>query len=330
MLRVHGLNAKSLLRLTPEGLYCAAGDFHIDPVRAVKRAVITHAHADHARQGSHHYLCARPGEALLRHRMASGASIRSIAYGERLKLGDAMVSLHPAGHILGSAQVRIEVSGEVWVVSGDYNTGRDHGCGAPFEAVACHTFITESTFALPVYRWPAVEKVFGEIHQWWRRNADRGITSVLPAYPLGKSQRLLAHLDNSIGPVVVHENIRPYLEAYRDAGVRQVEALDPAVANPRDLAGRALVITSSAAGESQVLEKLGPLSRAFASGWMMTRAARRNRSFDRGFVLSDHADWDGLIHAIRATGAGRVGVMHGETEIFTRWLREQGWEAFPV
>lgn len=262
--------------------------------------------------------------------MGGESVLQALPYGEQLKLGDAIVSLHPAGHILGSAQVRVEVAGEVWVASGDYNNTHDSGCGAAFEAVPCHTFITESTFGLPIYRWPAPASVFDAIHAWWRRNAERGVTSVLPAYPLGKSQRLLAHLDDSIGPVAIHGNAGDYVEIYRQAGIRQVDTVKLETANLGELKGRALVITSSAAREEAFPRRLGRLSWGFASGWMMTRAARRNRDFDRGFVLSDHADWDGLMRAIRATGAERVGVTHGQTEAFARWLREKGWDAFPL
>lgn len=315
-----------------EGLYCPAGGFFIDPTHPVDRAVTTHAHADHARPGSRAYLCAAPGRAILADRVGASAAIETLAYGEFRRIGDARVSLHPAGHILGSAQVRVEVAGEVWVVSGDYNNTRPDPrptCEA-FEPVACDTFITESTFGLPIYRWPDPAEVFAAIHRWWGHNQAEGLTSVIPAYPLGKSQRLLAALDPLQGPIAVHGNVARYVPLYQAAAIPMppVETLETV-----DLAafrGQGIVITTSAALESEAMRGLGEISRAFASGWMMIRAARRNRDFDRGFVLSDHADWDGLLAAIRATGATRIGVTHGSTGSFSRWLRESGWDAFPL
>jgi len=327
---VHAVDTDPLIRVSPEGLYCAAGDFYIDPWRPVERAVITHAHSDHARVGSRHYLCAAPGASLLRHRMGTAARIESVPYGQRMRLKDAIVSLHPAGHILGSAQIRVEAGGDVWVISGDYNFSGDPAVGAPFEPVPCRTFITESTFGLPIYHWPAPQSVFSAIEAWWQHNQAQGVVSVMPAYPLGKSQRLLAHLESSGAPIAVHGNANDYIAYYRAAGIRQAEVLPLTEATVADLKGCGLIITSSAAQEATIFRKLGPLSWAFASGWMMTRAARRNRDFDRGFVLSDHADWDGLIEAIRATGAERVGVTHGQIDSFSRWLREQGWDAFAL
>jgi putative mRNA 3-end processing factor len=181
----------ALLELRENGLYCAAGDFYIDPWDAVDRAAVTHAHSDHAHPGSRAYLAARPGEALLRGRVGADPHIQTVAYGERLRIGEAEVSLHPAGHILGSAQVRIEAKGEVWVVSGDYKLAPDPTC-APFEPVRCHTFVTESTFGLPVFRWPPESEVLDAIHQWWRGNRENGKASLLFAYPVGKAQRVLA------------------------------------------------------------------------------------------------------------------------------------------
>jgi putative mRNA 3-end processing factor len=321
-----------VIEATSRGLYCAAGDFFVDPWRPVARAVTTHAHSDHARPGSGAYLCAADGRAILADRVGQGATIETLAYGERRRMGEALVSLHPAGHILGSAQVRVEVRGEVWVVSGDYNnTAPDpRPTCAAFEVVTCDTFITESTFGLPIYRWPEPARVYEEIHRWWARNREAGVTSVLPAYPLGKSQRLLAALDPGEGPIAVHGNVARYVPLYAAAGVRMPPLVPLEEADPANFKGRGIVVTTAAAQDSPLLRRLAPLSWAFASGWMMTRAARRQRDFDRGFVLSDHADWDGLVAAIRATGARRVGVTHGATESFSRWLREEGWEAFTL
>lgn len=320
-----------LITPRPSGLYCAAGDFHIDPWRPVPRAVISHAHSDHARSGCKAYLCTDVGRDILAERVGKSALIETLPYGQPTTLGDTRVSLHPAGHILGSAQVRVEHKGEVWVVSGDYNNAVTSPACAPFEPVPCHVFITESTFGLPIYRWPDPAQVFDEIRQWWAQNAAQGITSILPAYPLGKSQRLLAGLGDGPGPLAVHGNVQTFLPHYCRAGVALPLTIPLRANNLADLRGRALVITSSAAQETGLLTKLGPTATALASGWMTTRAARRSRAADRGFILSDHADWPGLLRAIEATGAPRIGVTHGQLHPFSRYLRDnKGLDAFIV
>jgi putative mRNA 3-end processing factor len=208
----------ALLELRESGLYCAAGDFFVDPWAPVDRAVITHAHADHARPGSRAYLTTRAGAQLLRARVGEEPVIETAGYGERVVIGEATVSLHPAGHVLGSAQVRIERVGEVWAVSGDYKLAPDATC-APFEPLRCHTFVTESTFGLPIFRWAPEIEVMDAIQAWWRTNREAGKTSLLYAYPLGKAQRLLAGLDGAIGPIHAHGSVNRYNEIYRAAGV---------------------------------------------------------------------------------------------------------------
>lgn len=315
-----------MLTVTQSGLYCPAGGFHIDPWRAVDRALITHAHSDHARPGCRAYLCPREGVGVLRTRLGERASISGLPTGERLRLGDVTVSFHPAGHILGSVQIRVEHQGDVWVAAGDYKLHPDPTCAA-FEPVPCHTFITESTFGLPVYRWPAPAAVMDEVADWWRSEADQGRVAVLFAYSLGKAQRLLAGLDPDCGPIFVHDAIRALLPAYMEAGVLlpPVRRFTPDAV--RASGGRAIVLAPPAADASAWLENLGDPSTAVASGWMALRGPRRRRGVDRGFVLSDHADWTGLVTAIRATGATRVLVTHGATTPLVRWLNENGWHA---
>ncbi|MGE0332313.1 MAG: ligase-associated DNA damage response exonuclease [Ramlibacter sp.] len=308
----------------PEGLYCPPGDFYIDPWRPVDRAVITHAHADHARAGHGHYLAAAQAEGVLRARLGDIA-LQPLAYGERIVHHGVTVSLHPAGHVLGSAQVRLEHGGQVWVASGDYKVAPDPTC-APFEPVRCNVFITESTFGLPVYRWPDDRVIFDEINAWWRANALAGRASVLSCYSFGKAQRLLAGVDASIGPIVVHGAVEPLNQAYRAAGV----ALPPTqAAQDMDKAGlrRALVLAPPAASAGVWGRRFGDASHAFASGWMQLRGARRRGGYDRGFVLSDHADWPGLMGAIRAIGAQRVIVTHGSVAVMVRYLSELGLQA---
>ncbi len=319
---------EAVIRVTEAGFYCPAGDFYVDPWRKVARAVITHAHSDHARPGCGAYLCPVEGRAVLAARVGGGAVIDTLPYGERKRIGDAVVSLHPAGHILGSAQVRVETAAGVWVVSGDYNNSTSTPACAAFEPVRCDVFITESTFGLPLYRWPRPEVVFAEIHRWWAANREEGLTSVLPAYPLGKSQRLLAGLDGEVGPIAVHGNVKTFLPLYEAAGIRLAPTVLLTEKTAPEIRGKGLVIMSSAAREAGILRKLGPVSHGFASGWMQTRAARRSRDGDRGFVMSDHADWPGLLAAVEATGARRIGVTHGELESFTRYLSERGYDAF--
>ena len=318
------------LTMTDDGLYCPAGGFHIDPWRGVPRAVITHAHGDHLRGGSQHYLVSEAGENVSRARLAPETSIQTVGYGEPLTINRAKVSFHPAGHVLGSAQIRIEVEGEVWVVSGDYKTaGGDPTC-APFEPVKCHGFVTESTFGLPIYRWPRSSELYDNINAWWRANADAGKASVIFAYALGKAQRVLAGLDPAIGPIFTHGAVERLTQAYRDSGVTLPATEYAGVADPKadkkQYAG-AMIIAPPSADGSPWLRKFAPVSEGVASGWMAIRGTRRRKSVDRGFVMSDHADWNGLLWAIRETGAERVWVTHGYTAVMVRYLREQGLDA---
>ncbi|HEY4130022.1 MAG TPA: ligase-associated DNA damage response exonuclease [Gemmatimonadaceae bacterium] len=317
----------TLLRLAERGLYCAPGDFYIDPWGTVDRAVITHAHGDHARWGSARYLCSRECEGVLRTRLGPEAVVESRTWGEPVDFNGVRVSLHPAGHILGSAQIRVEHRGEVWVVSGDYKTDPDPTCTA-FELVRCDTFITESTFGLPIYRWPGEWQVFDEIRAWWSANKSEGRTSVLFGYALGKAQRLLAGLaDAEIGPVYTHGAVERLNRDYRAAGVPLANTqYAGALPKGHDFAGSLVVAPPSAAG-STWLRRFGDVSTGFASGWMRIRGARRRRALDRGFVLSDHVDWPSLLAAVEGTGAERVWVTHGTREPLVRWLNDRGIEA---
>ena len=316
-----------LIQPTGRGLYCAAGDFYIDPWQPVERAVITHAHGDHARPGSAAYLSARCGIPILQTRLGPEARIEGLDYGQARAMNGVKVSLHPAGHVLGSSQVRIEAGdGEVWVVSGDYKLDPDPTC-EPFEPVRCHTFVTESTFGLPIYRWRTPGEIFAEVNAWWRANAAQGRASVLFGYAFGKAQRILASVDASIGPIIVHGAVDVLDRGYRECGVklpgtRMVTDFEAR----KDFAG-ALVVAPPSAQSTPWLKRFGDYSDAFASGWMAIRGARRRRAVDKGFVLSDHADWPSLNRAIAATGATRIFVTHGHTAPLVQWLQEGGLEA---
>jgi putative mRNA 3-end processing factor len=314
-----------VLTFTDRGIYCPAGDFHIDPWRPVDRAVITHGHADHARPGHRHYLSSAAAAPVIRLRLGK-IVIDTAPFGEVRRIGGAEVSFHPAGHVPGSAQVRVAVAGEVWVVTGDYKTESD-GLSEPFEPVACHTLISECTFGLPVFRWAPQARVMGDIDAWWQANRAAGRTSVMGAYGLGKAQRILANVDAGIGPILTHgavENVNAVLRA-QGYGLPPTVQVTPDL----DLAAHpgALVVAPPSALGSAWVRRFGPVAEGFASGWMQLRGVRRRRGTGTGFVLSDHADWDGLNAAIRATGAERVFVTHGYTAVFRRWLAEQGYDA---
>jgi len=319
-----------LLRLTDRGLWCELADVYIDPWAPVDRAVITHAHADHLRWGHGHYLVTEAGVEVSRQRLGSYASrVESVPYGRVTTINGVQISLHPAGHILGSARLRGEYRGEVWAVSGDYKTDADSTC-APWEPVRCHTFITECTFGLPIYRWPSQQQVFAEINAWWRENADAGRTSMLYGYALGKAQRLLSGLDESIGPILTHGAVETMTALYRQAGVRMPHTTYATVDQREPAWSRAIVVAPPSADGTTWVRRFGKPAAAFASGWMQVRGARRRRGVDRGFTLSDHVDWPQLQSAIAATGAERVWATHGFTGPVVRWLREQGYDADAV
>lgn len=318
-----------LVTNTDKGLYCPAGGFYIDPWAAVDRAVITHAHRDHAQPGSRQYLTCTAGAELLRLRLGADIRVQTLDYGQRLDVNGVTLSLHPAGHVLGSLQVRLQQQGEVWVVSGDYKTDADPTC-TPLELLRCHTLITESTFGLPIYRWPASDPVLEDIHCWWRENQQLSRTSVLFAYALGKAQRLLAGLDANVGPILVHGAIDRVLPIFRAAGIKLADCQHATPELARKHRGRALVLAPPSAIGSPWLRKFGTISTGLASGWMQIRGARRRRALDRGFVISDHADWDGLLAVIGGSGAHRVWVTHGHVGPMVRWLAEHGVDARAV
>ena len=327
------LGGNSLLRVTDAGLFCEQGSFFIDPWQPVERAIVTHAHADHLRQGCESYLVARDSIFVTQSRLDENALVETITYGETREINGVRVSLHPAGHILGSAQVRVEHRGEVWVVSGDYKTDPDRSC-QPFEPVRCHVFVSECTFGLPVYRWPKPHTVFAEVLQWWQSNCSAGRASLLYAYALGKAQRLLTGLmEHSIadkdlpGPIYTHGAVETMNRAYRDTGISLPPTTCVGDASATVDWSTALVIAPPSAQGTPWARRFGPTSSALASGWMLVRGTRRRRNIDRGFVLSDHVDWPALLTTISLTGAEQILLTHGYTSVVARWLCEHGKNA---
>ena len=316
-----------LIEPTPLGLYCEAGGFHIDPWGPVERAVITHAHGDHLRPGSKAYLCSEPAGPLVVHRLASSDAVSALPYGASIDTNGVRVSLHPAGHILGSAQVRIESRGEVWVVSGDYKRKMDPTC-APFEPLQCDAFVTEATFGLPVFRWDSTDAVIGEIRAWWDEMRAAGRPAVLFVYALGKAQRVLAELaDYADRPVYIHGTLSELVDIYRAADVRMVPTVRATEQSRGTSFAGELILAPLLARGTTWMRRFSDHSSAFASGWMRIRGARRRRGYDRGFALSDHADWDELVDTVSATGAERVFVTHGYTDPLSRFLRDRGIDA---
>ncbi|MEM6364122.1 MAG: ligase-associated DNA damage response exonuclease [Planctomycetota bacterium] len=324
-----------MLEVNENGLYCRQGDFYIDPWRPVSRAVITHGHSDHARFGSRHYLAARDGESILRMRLApegSGneAEFDFVDYGESRRVGGVRISLHPAGHMLGSAQVRLEHRGRVAVITGDYKLQSDSTC-ADFEPIQCDLLVTESTFGLPIYHWADDADVFEQINRWWASAKQHSKCCILYGYAVGKSQRLLSGLDPSIGPIYTHGAVEKGVQAYRSGNVDLPDTqLVSEMPKKHDWSGGMVVAVPSAHG-TPWMRKFKRVSTAMASGWMAVRGQRRRRAVDRGFVLSDHVDWSGLLTAVDQSEANEVWVTHGSTDVVARYLREsRGIDAKPL
>ena len=315
-----------LLQFTEKGIWCAPAKVYLDPWKAVEKALITHGHSDHSRWGNKAYLAHKDSEAVMRHRLGHDIKLQTVDYGEVIDINGVKFSFFPAGHVIGSAQIRVEYKGEVWVYTGDYKL-EDDGFSAPFESVKCDTFITESTFALPVYRWKPQNEIFDDVNEWWAGNAEQGICSVIFAYSLGKAQRVLVNVNREIGPIYTHGAVAATNNALVAGGLDLPAApkVDPSMS--KDAFRKALIIAPPSAQGTPWMRRFEPYSIGVASGWMNIRGARRWRAADRGFPLSDHADWADLNRAVEASGASKVIVTHGYTSVFARWLCEKGLEA---
>jgi len=317
-----------LISFTDKGLYCEPGNFYIDPWKPVETAVITHAHSDHARTGHKHYLCHHHSKPLLRSRLGEN-DYQSLDWNDPVTRNGVRVSLHPAGHIIGSSQVRVEFKGEIWVVSGDYKTA-DDGISGGFEPVRCHTFITESTFGLPVYQWKPQDSIYADMRNWIKRNQEEGFSSVFQAYSLGKAQRILDALCDFGGNIFLHDAVWKIQQALLSAGWKFPKAEHMTANTKAELRKGSIYITPSSIEQTPVAKLIGPYRTASCSGWMQVRGNQRRSSSDAVFVLSDHADWNGLLSAVEATGAEKVFVTHGFQSVFSRYLNEKGISAGEV
>lgn len=315
---------KPLLEFTGKGIYCSAADVYLDPWKPVDKAIISHGHADHSRWGHKQYITHHRNVPIISHRLGD-INVTGKEWGETFVINNVKFSLHPTGHIIASSQIRVEHKGEVWVFTGDYKT-EDDGISQPYEVVKCNTFITECTFGLPAFKWTPQKEVFQDINQWWAENRAEKKTSVLFGYSLGKAQRLLKYLDTDIGKIYTHGAIENMTEVLRPLVNFPETTLITRDTKKEELLGNVVLAPPSAHG-SPWIRKMVPYVTASASGWMTFRGARRRRAIDKGFVLSDHCDWDGLLESINATGAEKVICTHGYSDIFSRYLREQGYDA---
>lgn len=317
----------ALLKFTDKGIYVPQGDFYIDPWKPVKLAVITHGHADHAYFGNDAYLCHELCKPILLQRLGD-VNVQTLPYDQQLDINGVKVSLFPAGHVIGSAQIRLEYKGEIAVVSGDYKVEYD-GISTAFEPVKCHTFVTESTFGLPIYNWKPQETIFKSIKDWATDNREQGKTTVLIAYSLGKAQRLIKNLSDH-GDIYVHNAIANLNERFIAAGVDLPETIRITPEIKKETLQQGILIVPPALAEGKWIKTLQQAATGICSGWMQVRAGRRWKSADAGFALSDHADWPGLLSAIKATEAQQVYVTHGFTSTFSRYLNEIGISADEV
>ena len=320
------MSAKNqLIQFTKKGIYCPQGKFFLDPWYPVDYAIISHGHADHARWGMKRYLCTNDSKAILQHRLGADIMIESIPYGKEITVNEVKVSFHPAGHVIGSAQIRLEYKGYVVVFTGDYKTQPDF-ITQPFESIKCHTFITESTFGLPIYNWKSEEDLQNELQSWVKTNQQNNRTSVFLGYSLGKAQRLMSLLVGC-DDIYVHRSIYNLNNAILESGIKLPETkLWSADLNKKTLENKIIIAPPAILG-SRMLKRLPNPATAICSGWMQIRGNRRWQAVDAGFAVSDHADWNGLIHAVKASEAEQVYVTHGSQAVFSKYLNEIGIKA---
>lgn len=313
-----------LLNLTECGIYCSAGDFYIDPWRPVQKAFISHAHSDHARSGNATYICHKHTTPILELRLGNLNNFRSVDYGESISVNGVKITFHPAGHIIGSSQIRVEHNGRVEVFSGDYKTSQD-GLSTPFEPIKCHHFISESTFGLPVFKFSDTNQIATNFQDWVKRNNEKGLNSIVFAYSLGKAQRIV-NLSPENVEVFVHDSIFKTNQVIQSAGI-SLNAYQHANEFDKLKNQGALIITPPATMDSKWLKRFEPYSTAYASGWMQIRGNKKRLAVDKGIVISDHADFQGIIEAVNATGCEKVSFTHGYADFMARHFSEKSLEA---
>ena len=311
----------NLISFTDKGLYCEKGNFFIDPWKPVDKAIITHGHSDHAYSGNKYYLCHTDTKPILQLRLGEN-NYQTLNWNEPIYLNAVKVSLHPAGHIIGSSQIRVECNGEVWVVSGDYKI-EDDGISGKFAPVKCNTFITESTFGLPIYKWKPQQEIYDNIINWINKNKENGKASIILAYSLGKAQRVLQAIKETTQTIYAHGAIFNMQQMLIDAGWNLAKIVRVTPETPKELLKGAVVVAPTSADGTSWMKKFMPYSVGLCSGWMQVRGNARRRNVDEGFALSDHADWDGLLQTVKATGAERIFVTHGFQSAFTRYCNEE-------
>ena len=310
------------LEIKPEGLYCPPGNFFIDAWRPVALSLITHAHGDHAYRGHQHYLSSEDSRQILEHRLGA-IPLQSLPYGEKIKIGETWVSFHPAGHILGSSQIRIETNQSVTVISGDYKRAYDTSCQG-FEVIECDTFVTESTFALPIYRWKEGETIAEEIFQWWQTNQQNQHPSIIFCYSLGKAQRVLALLQKlAPQPIFLHGAIHGLSQIYANKGIQMAPFKAVTEKEKGDSFQTDLILAPPSALGTPWLKRFPNYRAALASGWMQVRGTRKRKNLDKGFVLSDHADWNDLIRTVKDTKAKNIFTTHGYSGVLAQYLKEE-------
>ncbi|MDZ4709369.1 MAG: ligase-associated DNA damage response exonuclease [Saprospiraceae bacterium] len=314
-----------LLTFTAKGIYCPRADVYIDPHKPVSRALITHGHSDHAILGHRYYLCTALTAAILKYRLGSFIQIQTVEYAQPVLINQVRFSFHPAGHIPGSAQIRVSYLDEIWVVTGDYKTEVDEICEA-YELIPCHTLITETTFALPVYQWKPQKQIIREILEWYNYNLNSGQTTVLLAYALGKSQRLIHHIPADI-PVYTHGSVEQTTEVLRKAGL----GLRPTIpvssrVSKKEIQKGITIAPSSVLNSLWIRSLVNPVT-ATISGWMALINNRKKQAADHGFTLSDHVDWPSLNEVIKQSGTQKVFATHGYTSLYVDWLCSRGYDA---
>ncbi len=316
-----------LLVVNENGIYCPEANVYIDPWKPVEKALITHAHSDHARWGSRYYLAQKKNKDILKLRLGQDINLQTVEFNESVSINNVKFSFHPAGHIYGSSQVRVEYKGEVWVVTGDFKLHEDN-VSDTFEPIICDTIITESTFGLPVFKWKDQKEVFRQINDWWINNATENKASVICAYALGKAQRIIKNVDSSIGEIFVHGSINNVNHALTSSGLSLPKTSYATADIPKDRFRKSLIIAPPSAMGTSWIRRFGDYEVATVSGWMNIRGIKRRRNAGKGFVISDHADWDELNQAVSESRASKVYVTHGYTDVFSRWLNQSGIEAY--